>query len=123
MRGKLLWETGFVEGRPSTWANPPHEQVWREILTKTFRELPKLEGDAFSVEADFHIGRDRIATVKRNDVDNFAKVVLDEMMKGKLSDDTLIYDLRATKHPSNGKEGARIRVWLWSPESRQDTPR
>ncbi|MBS1706526.1 MAG: hypothetical protein JST40_11685 [Armatimonadetes bacterium] len=77
-----------VKGRPSPWANQPHEGIWRKLIAEKARELVPSQWPPETipsrVEVDFRMTKHR-----RGDLDNLAKPVLD----------TLFRQSRASKHP------------------------
>ena len=79
-----------VSGRVSTWANPPHEKEWKNLIrNKLIEKLPSVRYEKVSLKIDFYIYKDRIAQFRKNDIDNIAKPVIEVFVEiDMIRDDT-----------------------------------
>lgn len=69
-----------VQGRPSPWANQPHEGAWRQLIAL---ETKKIKAEPFhpSVRPLRVIIEFRMIESRRGDLDNLAKPVLDTLFR------------------------------------------
>jgi hypothetical protein len=69
-----------VQGRPSPWANQPHEGAWRHLIAI---EARRIKADPFhpSVRPSRVIIEFRMIESRRGDLDNLAKPVLDTLFR------------------------------------------
>ena len=114
-----------VRGNPKPWGNNQKglEIAWREEIKKACPKIEKIKDIRLKVEIIFYLNDKNI---KRPDLDNLAKPVLDTICKisnpqgeakrkglyGILTDydDNRVFELILTKRERE-KEGATIKVW------------
>lgn len=77
-----------VSGRPSPWANEPHESAWRQAIATRAREVVA-EPYGATVRPSRVVVEFRLTPRRKGDLDNLAKPVLD----------TLFRQSRISKHP------------------------
>ena len=108
-----LYEEEIV-GEIST-KNSSKSKEWISILKERLQYAPSLHGRFLSIEIDAWINTKRIQARNRNDVDNIAKLVLDEInQSGIINDDYVIRHLEVSKFETEAEESMIIRVKEWN---------
>lgn len=116
----------FVEGKPVTFGGSQPEQIWKQDISKAIHDM-EWENDPAEVcpygeskvILDFALTTERFMGTRenrKNDLDNLAKPVLDELTSNRplgdfpiIEDDSMILELILSKR-SSSKEGVRIRI-------------
>ena len=116
MIGQSMFEV-MIPGQVSTNSNREMITSWRSTLERLFASLhvSNVQRSKISVELRFWLAPERLYGLRRNDLDNLAKPVLDAMKRiGIIQDDADIFRLEITKFPTNGEEGVYVRVRDWN---------
>ena len=107
-----LYEEEIV-GEIST-KNSSKSKKWSDMLKQRLQHAPSLHDRFLSVEIQAWINTNRIQARNRNDVDNIAKLVLDEINQSNIiNDDYMIRHLEVSKFETNAEESMIIRVREW----------
>jgi len=115
MKGQALFEVN-IQGKISTNSNRESICEWRENIERSFSSLhfPQIARKKIAIEIEFWVSRNRLQ-IRRNDLDNLVKPVLDSMIKiGVIEDDADIFHLEATKFPTESEEEVHVRVTDWN---------
>ncbi len=114
MKGESLFEV-IIQGKVSTNSNKEMICEWRNNIERSFASLhSSIQQRKVSVELKFWLSSKRLQ-IRRNDLDNLIKPVLDGMKRmGIIEDDSDIFHLETTKHPTNGEEEVHISVKEWN---------
>ena len=113
MKGRTLLKAR-IRGQVSTNSNREAIGKWREELERTLAslQLPTMER-RICIKIEFWIYSKRLQ-IRRNDLDNLVKPVLDAMKRISIfEDDADIFQLEATKFPTEGDEEVQISVKEW----------
>lgn len=105
-----------IRGQISTNSNREAIGKWREELERTLASLqfPTIERRRICIKIEFWIYSQRLQ-IRRNDLDNLVKPVLDAMKRISIfEDDADIFQLEATKFPTEGDEEVLISVREWN---------
>ena len=107
-----LYEEEIV-GEIST-KNSSKSKKWSDMLKQRLQHAPSLHDRFLSVEIQAWINTNRIQARNRNDVDNIAKLVLDEInQSGIINDDYMIRHLEVSKFETDAEESMVIKVREW----------
>jgi Holliday junction resolvase RusA-like endonuclease len=112
MRGRKLVDVCVPE--VWTYYNGEWEKrIWAEVK----KQLKEQVDEKLSVKLEFFLRKNRYES--KNDVDNMIKTVFDILASEQhrpeypIYDDYLIYNVEATKIPTEGDEKTHIQIWEW----------
>tara|TARA_Y100001949_G_C15817618_1_gene256310 strand:+ start:44 stop:394 length:351 start_codon:yes stop_codon:yes gene_type:complete len=112
LSGPILYEEDIV-GEISTRSSSKYTE-WSNVLRQRLQYAPSLHDRFLSIEIESWFNRKRIEALHRNDVDNIAKPVMDQMKPlGIITDDSLFYHLSSAKFGTDGEEKMTIRIREW----------
>ena len=107
-----LYEEEIV-GEISTKSSSKSKR-WSSILKQRLQYAPSLNDRFLSVEIQAWLNANRIQARNRNDVDNIAKLVLDEINQSNIiNDDYMIRHLEVSKFETDAEESMIIRIREW----------
>ena len=113
LSGPILYEEEIV-GEISTKSSSKYPE-WNRMLKQRLQHAPPMHDRFLAIEIESWFNRNRIEVLRRNDVDNIAKPVMDQMKPlGIVTDDSMFYHLASTKFATDGEEKmiVRLREWL-----------
>ena len=107
-----LYEEEIV-GEISTKSSSKSKR-WSSILKQRLQYAPSLNDRFLSVEIQAWLNTNRMQARNRNDVDNIAKLVLDEINQSDIiNDDYMIRHLEVSKFETDAEESMIIRIREW----------
>jgi len=114
LKGKLLCKKSIL-GEPSTNHDREKSNCWKVSIGEELSSLytPDFIGKTLAIELIFSLSPNRMK-FGRNDLDNLAKPVLDQLKNMKLIiDDAFVCWLLELKLPTHGQQSLEIKIWEW----------